>query len=77
LQIHIADLRSRYGTVGLDIVEMRAIWNILPKWSLDDPNTKLKAEWRQNFKQKLDSLAKAEMNGTILPDESRNSVYKV
>lgn len=74
-KIHIADLRSRYATVGLDIVEMRAIWNILPKWSLDDPVTQAKAEWRNNFKIKLDSLAWAEMDGTLTADEKRHPVY--
>ena len=75
-KIHIADLRSRYATVGLDIVEMRAIWNVLPKWSYDDIPNKQKAEWRDNFKIKLDSLARAEMDGTISPEELRHPAYK-
>jgi hypothetical protein len=56
---------------------MRAIWNCLPKWSFDDPLTAAKAEWRENFKVKLDSLCRAEMEGTITADEMRHHVYKV
>ena len=49
----------------------------MPKWSADDPNTKAKAEWRENFRIKLESLARAEMDGVITPDEARHSVYRV
>jgi hypothetical protein len=74
-KIHIADLRNKYATVGLDIVEMRAIWNILPKWSPEDLPNRPKAEWRDNFKRKLDSLARAEMACLLSPEEARHPVY--
>jgi hypothetical protein len=44
---------------------------------MDDPNTKAKAEWRENFRVKLESLARAEMDGVLTPDEARHSVYRV
>ena len=48
----------------------------MPKWSPDDPATAAKAEWRNNFKMKLDSLARAEMEGTLSPEEKRHPVYE-
>lgn len=72
-KIHIGDLRGRYEFHGLDITEMRAIWHWLPPWTGDNP----KSEWRRGFKNKLDMLALAEINGTIQPDEVRNPAYDV
>jgi hypothetical protein len=77
LQIHIADLRSRYSSVDLDIVEMRAIWNVLPKWNPDDLGQAPKAEWRAAFKIRLDKFARAEADGTLPADNMRHPVYKV
>lgn len=30
-RVHIADLQTKYGNQGLDIVEMRAVWANLPE----------------------------------------------
>jgi hypothetical protein len=49
-QIHIADFRSKYAPVGLDLTELRAVWHCLPEWSLKDEKEKEKAEWKINLK---------------------------
>lgn len=70
-KIHIGDLRARYHFHGLDLTEMRAIWHCLPNWQGDNP----KAEWKRDFKRKLDALSAGEITGDIDPDDLRNSVY--
>jgi hypothetical protein len=51
-KIHIADLRGKYNSHGLDIVEMRALWKVLrDKW----PSGDQKGEWLNSFKSKLAS----------------------
>lgn len=76
-KVHIADLRSKYIFQGLDIVEMRAIWHILPSWSPDDENSRDKFVWKMNFKAKLDELAKKEEANTLTDVELRGLVYRV
>jgi hypothetical protein len=66
-------LRSKYDFHGLDVVEMRAIWFILPNWE----GSSQKAEWRRFFKTKLDDMVAREIEGIIEPDESRDSAYLV
>jgi hypothetical protein len=73
LQVHIADLRGKYDYHGLDIVEMRALWYVLPPWT----GNSQKAEWRKMFKSKLDDMVVREILGTIDPDELRDSAYLV
>jgi hypothetical protein len=69
----MADLRSRSSFHGLDIMELRAVWHCLPPWTGDNP----KAEWRREFKRKLDLLAAQEITGEIDPDEARHPDYDV
>ena len=59
-KIHIADLRGKYQFHGLDIAEMRALHYWLPKWKGDS----VKAEWRTNFKSRLDKLVSIEIFGS-------------
>lgn len=61
-KIHIADLRGKFQYDNtFDIVEMRAIWACLPDWGSGNP----KAEWRDDFKRKLNELAHEESLGTL------------
>lgn len=73
-KIHIADLRSKYTTVGLDIVEIRSIWHWLSKrdW-FDGPRDKL--EWMYSIKHKLTELTFKEKKGTLSAVETRHPVY--
>lgn len=50
MKIHIADLRSKYAPVGLDLTELRAVWHALPNWLEDDEKESDKAAWKNNFK---------------------------
>jgi hypothetical protein len=72
-KVHIADLRAKYDCHGLDIVELRALWHILPKWEGGSP----KAEWRRAFKTRLDELVAKEISGNISENEIRDIVYLV
>ena len=72
-KVHIADLRGKYAPVGLDIVEMRAIWHSLPEWSREESEPKM--EWKENFKVKLDSLIAKEMQGKLTGNELRHEAY--
>lgn len=77
LKIHLADFRSKYFYDGLDIVEMRAIWHILPEWKKDPDNLleKGKAEWKEGFRSRLDDLIYKEMKGTLSKNLIRNPAY--
>ena len=74
-QIHIADLRSKYAPVGLDLVELRAVWHILPDWQRDtDPE---KEEWKNNFRLQMEDLERREEAGTAAEHLKRNVAYEV
>ena len=73
LQIHIADLRGKFQFSYLDIVEMRAISHVLPDWGQDNP----KADWKDDFKRKLNEYAHAETLGKLNDDCKRNKAYEV
>lgn len=72
-KVHIADLRGKYECHGLDIVELRALWYILPRWEGGSP----KAEWRRALKARLDDLISKEISGKISALEMRDSAYMV
>ena len=71
-KIHIADLRGKYSSHGLDIVEMRALWKVLrDKW----PSGDARGEWLNTFKSKLEFLILKERQDTLGPNESRHYAY--
>lgn len=72
-KVHIADLRGKYDCFGLDIVELGAVWHILPRWEGGSP----KAEWRRSLKSRLDELVSKELAGKLSPSESRDAAYQV
>lgn len=72
-KVHIADLRGKYDCHGLDIVELGALWHILPRWEGGSP----KAEWRRALKSRLDELLAREISGKISANELRDPAYKV
>jgi len=73
--IHQADLRAKYPNQGLDIIEMRAVWTVLPEDFENDGDGK-KAEWRFNFRQKLEELTTKEEQNRLARNEKRNNAYK-
>ena len=72
-KVHIADLRAKYDCHGLDIVELGALWHILPQWEGGSP----KAEWRRALKSRLDELVARQIAEKITPGELRDAAYKV
>mmetsp|Transcript_10617 Transcript_10617/g.19713 ORF Transcript_10617/g.19713 Transcript_10617/m.19713 type:complete len:1963 (-) Transcript_10617:129-6017(-) len=74
-KIHVADLRTKYSYVGMDIVEMRAVYAALPEAFENDGDGK-KKEWRDAFRQKLEEFTVKEMNSRLTNPEKRNFAYK-
>jgi hypothetical protein len=74
-RIHIVDLQTKYSNQGLDIVEMRAIWYVMPtEFDLDGDGKK--AKWRDLFRQKLEELTVKEEGKRLSNPEKRNNAYK-
>ena len=74
-RIHIVDLQTKYSNQGLDIVEMRAIWYVMPgEFDLDGDGKK--AKWRDLYRQKLEELTNKEEGNRLSNPEKRNNAYK-
>lgn len=74
VKMHIADL-SMCTNQGLDIVEMRAVYAMLPeKFDLDGDGKK--AKWRDNFVQKLKELVAKQQSKQLRCNELRDHRYK-
>jgi hypothetical protein len=74
-KIHVADLFIKYACQGLDIKELRAVYAVLPRWFLNDPDGK-REEWRLTFQLRLQSLTAKEQAGTLGGAEKRNDAYR-
>jgi len=71
-KIHIADLRGKFQFKDLDIVELRAVWYCLVDiWRGSCP----KAEWKEDFKRKLNQYAHDESLGNLSYNLLRNPAY--
>ena len=76
IKIHIADLRSKYAPVMLDIVETRALWFALSKVNEEEwEKHPQKVEWKENLGQSLQSMACRERAGNLSKLEQRNPAY--
>jgi hypothetical protein len=74
-KVHIVDLRNRYASQGLDIVEMRAVYKVLPqKFLLDGDGAKKR--WRKDFRNRLMRLTKMEDAGNLRGNAMRHSAYR-
>lgn len=72
---HQADLNSKYTSQGLDIVEMRAVYAVLPEeFELDSDGKK--AKWKHNFKQKMLELCTKEEGNRLMVNEKRHNSYR-
>ena len=72
---HQADLNSKYTSLGLDIVEMRAVYAVLPEeFELDSDGKK--AKWKHNFKQKMLELSTKEEGNRLMANEKRHNSYR-
>ena len=73
-KVHIADFRSKYDWHGLDIIELRAIYHVLPEWDRTSASL-VKAEWKDGLATRLEDLARKEQAGTLSRQEMRNAAY--
>lgn len=75
-RIHIADLLHRFNpqAVGMDIVEVAAIYAVIPKQFQYDPDH-AKQQWRGNVESLLKQMLAEFKEGTISDSRIRNPVY--
>jgi hypothetical protein len=76
-KFHEADLFGKYNTEGqnLDVVEMAAVFSVLPELFLNDSLGKKEA-WRARMEDKLRRLISDQENGTLSPMLQRHSAYR-
>eukprot|EP00947_MAST-08B_sp_MAST-8B-sp1_P000065 g65.t1 len=74
-RLHAGDLKGIYSWQGLDIVEMRAVYEACPK-EFDNDGDGAKKAWRDTLKDKLKELSKKEASGGLIKSETRNNMYK-
>ena len=74
-KLHPADLRGRYAAAGLDVVELRAVYAVLPETFDNDP-TGDKTKWRSNIRTKLEELVNKEARGALSKAEARHAAYR-
>jgi hypothetical protein len=74
-KLHQADLRGKFANQGLDLREMRGIWACLPL-EFDNDGDGKKAEWRFNFRQKLEELTLKEKENRLSRTETRHVACK-
>lgn len=74
-KLHVAELLSKYSQQGLDIMEMRAVYCILPK-EFDNDSDGKKTEWVSMFRTKLKSLCERDEAGTLPSNERRHRAYR-
>jgi len=74
-KLHIADLSSRFIPQGLDIVEVRAIYYVLPEhFELDRDGRK--KQWLEAYRQKLFTMTEKEKANTLTRPEERHPAYR-
>lgn len=74
-KLHIAELSSKYSHQGLDLVEMRAIYAMIPS-EFDNDNDGKKADWHSMFRQRLQDLCLREDNNSLAKADKRHRAYK-
>eukprot|EP00511_Aplanochytrium_stocchinoi_P009611 CAMPEP_0204865960 /NCGR_PEP_ID=MMETSP1348-20121228/15273_1 /ASSEMBLY_ACC=CAM_ASM_000700 /TAXON_ID=215587 /ORGANISM="Aplanochytrium stocchinoi, Strain GSBS06" /LENGTH=369 /DNA_ID=CAMNT_0052017621 /DNA_START=248 /DNA_END=1357 /DNA_ORIENTATION=- len=66
-KLHPSDLKHRYYFNGLDITEMRALY---------EATTGLKKDWRKKLRDKLFEMTTKEKDGTLEDRDRENPAYK-
>eukprot|EP00603_Paraphysomonas_imperforata_P002902 CAMPEP_0114428252 /NCGR_PEP_ID=MMETSP0103-20121206/8824_1 /TAXON_ID=37642 ORGANISM="Paraphysomonas imperforata, Strain PA2" /NCGR_SAMPLE_ID=MMETSP0103 /ASSEMBLY_ACC=CAM_ASM_000201 /LENGTH=887 /DNA_ID=CAMNT_0001597451 /DNA_START=65 /DNA_END=2728 /DNA_ORIENTATION=+ len=88
-KVHIADLRSKYTPIGLDLTERYAVWHNLPNWEVNEKDgdtesdyslqqssgDRDKVEWKTNFKVQMDEMARKHARNELSEDLVRHSAY--
>lgn len=75
-RIHEADLYGRYSHNGLDLVEMSALYQVLPSEFTLSIDVGKKYEWAQSLELTLKSYLKSFRDMKLSKDRSRNKVYQ-
>lgn len=61
---------------GMDVVEMRAVWSVMPREFCRDSDGK-KAEWRTRFRMQLEGLARQQERAVVTAGYVRESAKKI
>mmetsp|Transcript_17033 Transcript_17033/g.21002 ORF Transcript_17033/g.21002 Transcript_17033/m.21002 type:complete len:188 (+) Transcript_17033:328-891(+) len=72
---HFGDFLAKFSYVGLDLIELRAVYACLPKVFLNDPND-YKMIWRNQVREKLFKWTVEEKEGYLSADIIRHPVYR-
>ncbi|KAJ1447355.1 hypothetical protein M885DRAFT_543109 [Pelagophyceae sp. CCMP2097] len=73
-KLHPADLRSRFAVNSLDVVELRAVYAVLP-FDFDADSDGAKKAWREQARSKLQELVERERQGTLNKAQQRHASY--
>mmetsp|Transcript_199 Transcript_199/g.249 ORF Transcript_199/g.249 Transcript_199/m.249 type:complete len:116 (+) Transcript_199:355-702(+) len=71
---HDRDFLSKFSYVGLDLIELRAVYACLPGNFVNDPDSS-KHRWRLQVREKLYKMTEKERKGMLGPEERRHLVY--
>ena len=72
--LHAADLAGPYNAHGLDLLELRAIYAVLPQQFVNDKDGR-KAAWREEVRERLVALTEKEAQGKLTAAEARHPAY--
>lgn len=72
--LHSSDLAGPFNAQGLDLMELRAVYAMLPPKFVNDKDGR-KAAWREQLRERLVELTEKEARGTLEPDEERHPAY--
>lgn len=73
-KLHFADLQYKFSNIGLDLIEMKALYACLPEKFLFDHNNK-KEKWKKNIIARLKELTNQDDNKTLPQKYMRNYCY--
>lgn len=72
--LHSSDLAGAYSAHGLDLMELRAVYAMLPPKFVNDKDER-KATWREQLRERLVALTEKESLGTLETEEERHPAY--
>jgi hypothetical protein len=72
--LHSSDLSGPYSAQGLDLMELRAVYAMLPAKFVNDKDGR-KAAWREQIRERLVELTEKEAQGILEPEEERHPAY--
>jgi hypothetical protein len=74
-RLHHVELQNKFTVTGCDILELRAIFAVLPSSFSNDPGGE-KETWRKAVRDKLKTMTLKEEKNHLLPNEKRHSAYR-